>query len=162
MGECWGNGSGGCWEQVLTWWGKNRCSNNLGSRGSEVLCGGERGRGWADRCVSGCIGVPGGRVVSCLVSGGCFGLVFLTLEKSQQAAVKSSERRHTIALWTLNVSPWQVIVKSEPFPDSRRLLSVSFRQGSLKYKNHFIPSKRLCKCRIRHAYIRQGRVLDGR
>lgn len=43
------------------------------------------------------------------------------LETSQQAAVKSSERRQTIALWTLNVSPWQVIVKSEPFPDSRRL-----------------------------------------
>ena len=46
--------------------------------------------------------------------------------------MKNSERRHTIALWILNVSPWQVIVKSAPFPDSRRLLSVSFGQGLLK------------------------------
>ena len=46
--------------------------------------------------------------------------------------MKSSERRHTIALWTLNVSPWQVIVRSAPFPDSRRLLSVSFGNGLLE------------------------------
>lgn len=63
---------------------------------------------------------------------GLFWAVLRTLETSQQAAVKSSERRQTIALWTLNVSPWQVIVKSEPFPDSRRLVSVSFGQGLLK------------------------------
>ena len=51
--------------------------------------------------------------------------------------MKSSERRHTIALWTLNVSPWQVIVKSAPFPDSRRLLSVSFGNGSLGVRDMF-------------------------
>ena len=44
---------GVCWEGVLTRWGRNRCSGSLGSRGSGGLCGGERGRGWGDRCVSG-------------------------------------------------------------------------------------------------------------
>ena len=96
-----------------------------------MLYGGERGRDSGDRCVSGCFGGSGIKLVNCLVSGIVSGCYFLTLETSQHAAVKSSERRHTIALWALNVSPWQVIVKSEPFPDSRRLLSVSFGPGLL-------------------------------
>ena len=66
--KCWGSESGGClgcleisggleyWQRVLTRWGKSRCSGNLKSRGSEVLCGGKRGRGRGDRCVSGCFG----------------------------------------------------------------------------------------------------------
>lgn len=87
------------WERVLTRWEKNRCSGNLESRGSEVLCGGERGRGWGDRCVSGCFGGSEGGLVSLPCFRGLFRAVFsLTLETSQHAAVKSSERRHTIAL----------------------------------------------------------------
>ena len=81
--------------------------------------------------MSGCFGrTEADLLVALFQPGGCFGLVHFselhTLETSQHAAVKSSERRQTIALWTLNVSPRQVIVRSEPFPDSRRLLSVSF------------------------------------
>ena len=82
--------------------------------------------------MSGCSGGSGADWLIALFQVSVSGCFFLTLETSQHAAVKSSERRHTIALWTLNVSPWQVIVKSEPFPDSRRLLSVSFGPGLLK------------------------------
>ena len=52
------------WERVLTRWEKNRCSGNLESRGSEVLCGGERGRDRGGRCVSGCFGGSEGGLVS--------------------------------------------------------------------------------------------------
>ena len=40
-----------------------------------MLYGGERGRDSGDRCVSGCFGGSGIKLVNCLVSGDCFGLL---------------------------------------------------------------------------------------
>ncbi len=45
----------------------------------------------------------------------------LALNPPQQAAAKTSDREHTMALWTLNVWPPHVIVKSDPFPEARSL-----------------------------------------
>ena len=66
--------------------------------------------------------------------------------------MKNADRKHTIALWTLNVEPRHVIVKSEPFPDVRRLGN---RQHSSppppqeQDKTSFLsPSKRLDQLRF--------------